>query len=66
MHMCVTHNQYYATYDDFTAAMLEFLRESLLENFEEIRDTVTDNFRVILTREYKNIGEKSTRQDGCA
>ena len=54
---------YYATYDDFTAAILEFFRETLPENWERIRDTVTDNFRVISTSEYKFIGEQSTHQD---
>ena len=38
---------YYATYDDFTAAILEFFRETLPENWERLRDTVTDNFRVV-------------------
>ena len=38
MHMWATHNQYYATYDDFTAAILEFFRETLPENWERIRD----------------------------
>ena len=66
MHMWVTHNQYYATYDEFTAAILKFFRESLPENWKEIRDTVSDNFRVISTSQYKIIGEKSTRQDGLA
>ena len=54
---------YYATYDDFTAAILEFFRETLAENWERLRDTVTDNFRVISTSEYKIIGEQSTHQD---
>ena len=63
MHMWVTHNQYYATYDDFTAAVLEFFRETLPENWKRIRDTVTDNFRVVSTNKYKIIGEENTRQD---
>ena len=54
---------YYATYDDFTTAILEFFRETLPENWERIRDTVTDNFRVISTSEYKIIGEQSAHQD---
>ena len=54
---------YYATYDDFTAAILEFFRETLPENWERTRDTVTDNFRVMSTSEYKIIGEQSTHQD---
>ena len=54
---------YYATYDDFTAAILEIFRETLPENWERTRDTVTDNFRVISTSEYKIIGEQSTHQD---
>ena len=54
---------YYATYDDFTAAISEFFRETLPENWERVRNTVTDNFRVISTSEYKIIGEQSTHQD---
>ena len=54
---------FYATYDDFTAAILDFFRETLSENRERLRDTGTDNFRVISTSEYKIIGEQSTHQD---
>ena len=56
MHMWVTHNQYYTTYDDFMAVILELYQECLSENWEKIQDTVTDEFRVILTSEYKIIG----------
>ena len=66
MHMWVTHNQYYATYDEFTVEILKFFRESLPENWKEIRDIVSDNFCVFSTSQYKIIGEKSTRPDGQA
>ena len=31
MHMWVTHNQYYATYDEFTAAILKFFENLCLK-----------------------------------
>ncbi len=53
MHKWVTHNQYYPTFDEFTAAILTFFRKTLPERWTEFRDTVTDNFRVVSTKEFK-------------
>ena len=55
MHKCVTHNRYYATYDQFTEAIFTFFRKTLPEEWQDFRSTVTDNFRVLLHEEYKLI-----------
>ncbi len=56
MHKHVTHNRYYAHFDDFTEAILKFFRKTLPKNWSKFRDTVTDNFRVITQENYKLIG----------
>ena len=43
MHKCVTHNRHYATFDQFTEAILRFFRKTLPNKWHEFRDTVTDN-----------------------
>ena len=55
MHMWVTHNQHYPTFDAFTSAIFSFFRKTLPENWTDIRDTVTDNFKVISAKQYKVI-----------
>jgi len=55
MHKWVTHNQHYPSFAAFTAAIFEFFRKTLPENRIKFRDTVTDNFRVISTENYKVI-----------
>ena len=55
MHKWVTHNQHYATFDQFSEAILEFFRTILPDNWMDFRDTVTDNFRVVSLKEYKII-----------
>jgi transposase len=55
MHKWVTHNQHYATFNQFTETILGFLRITLPDKWHEFRDTVTDNFRVISYKEYKVI-----------
>ena len=55
MHVCVTHNQHYDTYADFTEAISGFFEKTLPENWEQFRDTVTDNLRVISPKQYKII-----------
>ena len=55
MHKWVTHNQHYDTYEEFTEAITEFLETTLPENWEQFRDTITDNFRVISPKQYKII-----------
>ena len=47
MHKNVTHNQCYATYNDFCNAVLHFLRKEVPKNWAKFCDSVTDNFRVI-------------------
>ena len=55
MHKWVTHNKYYDTFEAFTDAIFEFFEETRPENWDTFRDTITDNFRVILTKQYKLI-----------
>ena len=55
MHRNVTHNKCYATFKDFSAAMLKFLREDVPRNWRTYCDEVTDNFRVIDPKEFRII-----------
>src|SRR5271155_145986 len=50
MHRHTTHNKCYATFKDFSRAMLSFLREDVPANW---CDRVTDNFRVINPKEFR-------------
>jgi transposase len=47
MHKKVTHNRYYAKFNDFCNAVLGFLRDDVPKNWKTYCDTVTDNFRII-------------------
>ena len=49
------HNKYYDTFEAFTNAIFGFFEETLPENWDTFRDTITDNFRVILAKQYKMI-----------
>jgi hypothetical protein len=51
----VTHNQHYATFNQFTEAILGFFRQTLPANWNDFRDTVSDNFRVVSLAKYKVI-----------
>lgn len=53
MHKAVTHNQSYATYRAFCHAVLGFLRDDVPSQWHTLRDTVTDNFRVINPTEFR-------------
>ena len=53
MHKWVTHNRHYATFSQFTEAILGFFRETLPKKWREFTDTVTDNFRIISLKKYK-------------
>ena len=53
MHKHLTHNKCYATYREFAAAALEFLREKIPNSWPEICDSVTDNFRVISSENFR-------------
>ena len=55
MHMWVTHNKHYTTFEEFEDAINEFVDEALPENWEQFRDTITDNFSVRSTKQYKII-----------
>ena len=45
----------YATFNQFTKAVLGFFRKTLPDKWEEFRSTVTDNFRVVSLKEYRII-----------
>ena len=53
MHRNITHNKCYATFMDFSTAMLKFLRDEVPGNWREYCDQVTDNFRVINPTEFR-------------
>jgi transposase len=55
MHRHITHNKCYATFREFSTAMLTFLREEVPNNWGEYCDEVTDNFRVITPTEFRII-----------
>ena len=56
MHRHTTHNKCYATFREFSAAMLTFLREGVPANWREWCDQVTDNFHVVNPKEFRIIG----------
>jgi len=56
MHKYVTHNRHYAHFNDFTEAILNCLRKTIPEKGPDFRDTVSDNFRMILQKNYQLIG----------
>jgi len=53
MHRHTTHNKCYASFKDFSIAMLEFLRRDVPKNWSTWCDAVTDNFRVIEPTKYR-------------
>jgi transposase len=53
MHKHVTHNKCYATFTQFADAMLSFLRDEVPRNWASLRDSVTDNFRVISPNDFR-------------
>jgi transposase len=55
MHRHVTHNKCYATFREFSIAMLTFLRDAVPANWNALCDEVTDNFRVITPTDYRII-----------
>ena len=56
MHRHITHNKCYASFKDFSRAMLTFLRDEVPRNWCAYRDDVSDNFRVIDPKEFRIIG----------
>lgn len=55
MHRQITHNKCYATFTDFSIAMLTFLRRDVPQNWRTYCDQVTDNFRVINPTDFRII-----------
>jgi transposase len=55
MHRHTTHNKCYATFREFSSAMLTFLRDTVPTNWNALCDEVTDNFRVITPTDYRII-----------
>lgn len=55
MHRHVTHNRCHANFNAFVAEILTFLREEVPRRWQEFRDQVTDNFRVIRPQEFRVI-----------
>ena len=55
MHRQITHNKCYATFTDFSTAMLNFLRHSVPQSWRTYCDQVTDNFRVINPTDFRII-----------
>ncbi len=53
MHRHITHNTCYATFKDFSVAMLTFLRDRIPGNWGTFCDEVTDNFRIINPTDYR-------------
>ena len=56
MHRHVTHNKCYASFAEFRAAVLDFLREQVPRNWHRLCDEVTDNFRVIDPEKFRVLG----------
>jgi transposase len=53
MHRHVTHNRCHATFADFKAAVLTFLREEVPRKWGAYCDQVTDNFRIISPQDFR-------------
>lgn len=53
MHKHVTHNRCYATYRQFCAATLTFLRDTVPKEWDTLCDSVTDNFRIISPEDFR-------------
>jgi transposase len=53
MHRHTTHNKCYASFKDFSIAMLGFLRHDVQKNWTVWCDAVTDNFRIINPAKYR-------------
>jgi len=53
MHKYLTHNKCYPNYRDFDEATLQFLRDKVPKNWPEVRDSVTDNFRIVNPNDFR-------------
>jgi hypothetical protein len=52
-HRHITHNKCYASFKDFSIAMLTFLRDDVPRNSDTYCDRVTDNFRIINPKDFR-------------
>ena len=55
MHRHVTHDRGYATFADFSGAILTFLREKVPKRWRRYCDEVLDNVRVISPKDFRNL-----------
>ena len=53
MHRHTTHNKCYASFKEFKAAVLGFLRDTVPRDWREFCDEVTDNFRIINPADFR-------------
>ena len=53
MHKHVTHNKCYQSPREFAGTALTFLREKVPQNWAQLRNSVTDNFRVINPEKFR-------------
>ncbi len=53
MHRQTTHNKCYASFSDFSIAMLDFLRNDVPGNWGNWCDEVSDSFRIINPKKYR-------------
>lgn len=53
MHKNITHNRCYTTFNDFTDAILTFLRDEVPRNWHLHCDAVSDNFRIISPKDFR-------------
>jgi transposase len=56
MHHNVTHNRSYATFREFKARAMNFLTQDVPKKWHALRDSVTDNFRVIDPADFRVLG----------
>ncbi len=55
MHKNITHNRYYEKFNDFSKAILHFLRTTIHQNWSNFSNSITDNFRIITHDNFKLI-----------
>jgi hypothetical protein len=53
MHRHISHNKCYASFKDFSIAMLTFLRDDAPRTWDTYCDRVTDNFRIINPKDFR-------------
>ena len=55
MYEWITNNKFYETSESFTDEIFEFFERILPESWDTFRDSITNNYRVISTKQYKII-----------